>query len=272
MLTGGLRPDITGDAEPPCGFSPSRGGVFPSRRVKYRDEPPERGGINRQGRCRIVPDGTSPLGPDAVGARTHFPPQNDESGSLRRSRFFVAGKPPGGRHHRHPASCVGWLRGQARRPVRVHRVRLLGRALVREVPRLLLLRDARRGGRGAGRPGRRRRRSRCCVSSTCRSRRPSGSRPGVAELDRVLGGGLVRASLVLVGGEPGVGKSTLLLRALRAMSAHAARAARHRRGVGRAGEAARRAARRRRRRSRSSPRRSSTRSARRSRASGPTSA
>jgi DNA repair protein RadA/Sms len=42
---------------------------------------------------------------------------------------------------------------------------------------------------------------------------------GVAELDRVLGGGLVPASLVLVGGEPGVGKSTLLLTALQAMSA-----------------------------------------------------
>jgi DNA repair protein RadA/Sms len=41
---------------------------------------------------------------------------------------------------------------------------------------------------------------------------------GVAELDRVLGGGLVPASLVLVGGEPGVGKSTLLLTALAAMS------------------------------------------------------
>ena len=42
---------------------------------------------------------------------------------------------------------------------------------------------------------------------------------GVEELDRVLGGGLVPASLVLVGGEPGVGKSTLLLSALQAMSA-----------------------------------------------------
>src|SRR5512142_277243 len=42
---------------------------------------------------------------------------------------------------------------------------------------------------------------------------------GVAELDRVLGGGIVPASLVLVGGEPGVGKSTLLLTALQAMSA-----------------------------------------------------
>src|SRR3954465_5674724 len=41
---------------------------------------------------------------------------------------------------------------------------------------------------------------------------------GVPELDRVLGGGLVPASLVLVGGEPGVGKSTLLLTALRELS------------------------------------------------------
>jgi DNA repair protein RadA/Sms len=41
---------------------------------------------------------------------------------------------------------------------------------------------------------------------------------GVPELDRVLGGGIVPASLVLVGGEPGVGKSTLLLTALGAIS------------------------------------------------------
>jgi DNA repair protein RadA/Sms len=41
---------------------------------------------------------------------------------------------------------------------------------------------------------------------------------GVAELDRVLGGGLVPGSLVLVGGEPGVGKSTLLLSALASIS------------------------------------------------------
>lgn len=36
---------------------------------------------------------------------------------------------------------------------------------------------------------------------------------GIAEFDRVLGGGLVPGSLILVGGEPGVGKSTLLLQA-----------------------------------------------------------
>ena len=41
---------------------------------------------------------------------------------------------------------------------------------------------------------------------------------GVPELDRVLGGGLVPGSLVLLGGEPGVGKSTLLLSALATIS------------------------------------------------------
>ena len=34
---------------------------------------------------------------------------------------------------------------------------------------------------------------------------------GISELDRVLGGGLVQGSLILVGGDPGIGKSTLLL-------------------------------------------------------------
>lgn len=38
-------------------------------------------------------------------------------------------------------------------------------------------------------------------------------RTGIAELDRILGGGVVRDSAVLVGGEPGIGKSTLLLEA-----------------------------------------------------------
>ncbi len=37
---------------------------------------------------------------------------------------------------------------------------------------------------------------------------------GVAELDRVLGGGLVAGSVVLIGGDPGIGKSTLLLQTL----------------------------------------------------------
>lgn len=40
---------------------------------------------------------------------------------------------------------------------------------------------------------------------------------GIGELDRVLGGGLVRGSVVLIGGDPGIGKSTLLLQALAAL-------------------------------------------------------
>ena len=47
---------------------------------------------------------------------------------------------------------------------------------------------------------------------------------GIPELDRVLGGGLVPASVVLVGGEPGVGKSTLLLACLKAISDTGSRA------------------------------------------------
>ena len=42
---------------------------------------------------------------------------------------------------------------------------------------------------------------------------------GYGELDRVLGGGLVPGSLVLLGGEPGIGKSTLLLQSAQAMAA-----------------------------------------------------
>ena len=34
---------------------------------------------------------------------------------------------------------------------------------------------------------------------------------GFSEVDRVLGGGLVKGSLILLGGEPGIGKSTLIL-------------------------------------------------------------
>ncbi len=41
---------------------------------------------------------------------------------------------------------------------------------------------------------------------------------GIGELDRVLGGGLVEGAVVLVGGDPGIGKSTLLLQAMAQMS------------------------------------------------------
>ena len=68
---------------------------------------------------------------------------------------------------------------------------------------------------------------------------------GVDELDRVLGGGLVPGAVVLLAGEPGVGKSTLLLDVASALRrAGGTRARRHRRGVGRPGAAAGRAHRR----------------------------
>src|SRR5574344_1435215 len=40
---------------------------------------------------------------------------------------------------------------------------------------------------------------------------------GLAELDRVLGGGMVEGGVVLIGGDPGIGKSTLLLQAMAAL-------------------------------------------------------
>src|SRR5690606_21632774 len=42
---------------------------------------------------------------------------------------------------------------------------------------------------------------------------------GIGEFDRVLGGGLVEGAVVLVGGDPGIGKSTLLLQAVARMAA-----------------------------------------------------
>ena len=41
---------------------------------------------------------------------------------------------------------------------------------------------------------------------------------GITELDRVCGGGLVPGSCMLVGGDPGIGKSTLLLQAVAALA------------------------------------------------------
>src|SRR4051794_9801211 len=54
------------------------------------------------------------------------------------------------------------------------------------------------------------------VAATPRLREVSGSeskrwKTGIAEFDFVLGGGVVPGSMVLIGGEPGIGKSTLLL-------------------------------------------------------------
>ena len=46
---------------------------------------------------------------------------------------------------------------------------------------------------------------------------------GLSELDRVLGGGVVRGGVALLGGEPGIGKSTLLMQALAGLAANGRR-------------------------------------------------
>src|SRR5271154_5355866 len=56
------------------------------------------------------------------------------------------------------------------------------------------------------------------VGLTGPSMLPPRRRTGIAELDRVCGGGFVPGSAILVGGDPGIGKSTLLLQAAAAMA------------------------------------------------------
>ena len=57
-----------------------------------------------------------------------------------------------------------------------------------------------------------------CVLSQVAVLEENKLRTGIAELDRVLGGGIVQGSLTLVGGDPGIGKSTLLLQVCRSLS------------------------------------------------------
>ncbi len=49
--------------------------------------------------------------------------------------------------------------------------------------------------------------------STVDGREAARTKTGIGELDRVLGGGIVAGSVILIGGDPGIGKSTLLLQA-----------------------------------------------------------
>ena len=221
------------------------------------------------GRAGSHPDGTSPRAPMRREPGPSSPPRSSGPAA---GRFFVSGtEPPESRHHRRPPCCVGWPGGQGGSPVRVHRVRLRRRALVRQVPGLLLVRDARGGGRrpaGQGESGRE-------AAPAARRRQRGG---GAADPDRSAGA----RPCARRRSRPGVARPRRRRAGRRQVDAAAdgarcdlrrpARAARHGRGVGGPGEAAGGAPRRGGAGSRSSRRRSSTSSARRSRRSGPTSA
>src|SRR5271166_4861747 len=82
-------------------------------------------------------------------------------------------------------------------------------SLIEELPRESLPQ-----GLGKNGPGR----SLGFVGLTGPSMLPPRRQTGIAELDRVCGGGLVPGSAILVGGDPGIGKSTLLLQAAAAIA------------------------------------------------------
>ncbi len=97
------------------------------------------------------------------------------------------------------------------------------RPLAGQVRRLRRVEHARRRRRSPAprrsRPGRR---AAAAASRSSRSPAAHGDAPrlpsGMAELDRVTGGGFVRGSVLLLGGDPGIGKSTLLIQATAALA------------------------------------------------------
>ena len=76
-----------------------------------------------------------------------------------------------------------------------------------------------RPARGNARSGSSRGSARPLKLTSVDSTQTSRGTTGLAELDRVLGGGIVTGSLVLVGGDPGIGKSTLLLQVCQNLTA-----------------------------------------------------
>src|SRR5436309_5311205 len=76
--------------------------------------------------------------------------------------------------------------------------------------------------KGAGRGGFRLREAKAIAYDQIESQDDTRLSSGVTEFDRVLGGGIVPGTLVLLGGDPGIGKSTLLLQVAERLSANGA--------------------------------------------------
>ena len=102
--------------------------------------------------------------------------------------------------------------GRARTEFRLPELRRGRRALGRQVRSLRRMEHAGRGRRRGAAAGRRAKDG-CSPSNRSRATtaRSAAAASGIAEFDRVTGGGLVRGSVLLLGGDPGIGKSTLLL-------------------------------------------------------------
>jgi len=97
-------------------------------------------------------------------------------------------------------------------------------SMVEEVPRAVLPKGL---GPGSGRSGGRHggRAALDFVALRGESAGPPRRLTGIAELDRVCGGGVVAGSTILVGGDPGIGKSTLLLQAAASLASRGTDAA-----------------------------------------------
>src|SRR5690242_8144049 len=96
-------------------------------------------------------------------------------------------------------------------------------SLVEEVPRASAPKGLGpgAGSRGGGRGGR----VLDFVGLRGAAESPPRRKTGIGEIDRVCGGGLVAGSAILVGGDPGIGKSTLLLQVAAALAGQGGAAA-----------------------------------------------
>jgi hypothetical protein len=144
-------------------------------------------------------------------------------------RHVPGGRRGGQRPAPSPTRCsVPWPRGcqwskptdgQGQDAVFLHRVRRQFAQVAGPVPRL---RAVEHPGRGGGRTAAAGGRNFAALGGASglqmlaeiRPREEPRQATGVEEFDRVLGGGLVAGGVVLIGGDPGIGKSTLLLQAL----------------------------------------------------------
>ena len=154
--------------------------------------------------------------------RRHQPRRRARSSSAPGS----AGRTRTSRRSSRPPSSAFLMARRPRPRLHLLGVRRAEPALARALPRVRRLEHVRRGGAGAARPAGRAGRPPPGASPVLRMQDVDATDSprlltGLADVDRVLGGGLVPGSVVLLGGEPGIGKSTLLLQVAARLAARA---------------------------------------------------